>query len=243
LGETPLKLLVSVVNRTEAIESVEGGADIIDVKNPKEGSLGANFPRVIRQIKGVIPKNLELSATIGDLPNLPGTAALAALGAAVSGVDYVKVGLFGVKNSQEATTLMIEVVRAVKEYDVGLKIIASGYADYRIVRSVNPLELPVIAYKSEADGVLVDVKTKNGKDNLFSFLDVKELGDFISQAHDYHLLAALAGSLDKQDIPRVHNLGADIIGVRGALCTHKDRVAGKLEKEKVVEFTEEIRNL
>jgi uncharacterized protein (UPF0264 family) len=243
LGETPLKLLVSVVNRTEAIESVKGGADIIDVKNPKEGSLGANFPRVIRQIKGVIPESLELSATIGDLPNLPGTAALAALGAAVSGVDYVKVGLFGVKNSQEATTLMIEVVRAVKEYDVGLKIIASGYADYTNVRSLNPLELPVIAYKSEADGVLVDVKTKNGKDNLFSFLDVKELGDFVNQAHDYHLLAALAGSLDKQDISRVHNLGADIIGVRGALCTNKDRLAGKLEKEKVVEFTEEIRNL
>ena len=90
--------------------------------------------------------------------------------------------------------------------------------------SVNPLELPVIAYKSEADGVLVDVKTKNGKDNLFSFLTVKQLGDFVSQAHDYHLLAALAGSLDKQDIPRVHNLGADIIGVRGAVCTNKESV-------------------
>lgn len=243
MGETPLKLLVSVVNRTEAIESIKGGADIIDVKNPKEGSLGANFPRVISQIKCIIPESLELSATIGDLPNLPGTAALAALGAAVSGVNYVKVGLFGVKNSQEATALMIEVVRAVKEYNISLKIIASGYADYRNVGSVNPMELPDIAYNSKADGVLVDVKTKNGKDNLFSFLNDKELRDFIRQAHDYHLLAALAGSLDKQDIPRLHNIGTDIIGVRGALCTNKDRLSGKLEKEKIVEFTEEIRNL
>ena len=65
-----LKLLVSVVNRSEAIESVEGGAHIIDVKNPREGSLGANFPRVIKEIKGIIPENIELSATIGDMPLL-----------------------------------------------------------------------------------------------------------------------------------------------------------------------------
>ena len=231
-----MKLLVSVVNKTEAVDSIKGGADILDVKNPKEGSLGANFPRVIRQVKEVMPKNLELSATIGDLPNLPGTASLAALGAAVSGVDYVKVGLFGVKTSGEATALMTEVVRAVKEYDRGLKTIASGYADFRYVGCVSPMELPMVAHKAGADGVLVDVKIKNGKDNLFSFLTDKQLGDFVTQAHNYNLVAALAGSLDKQDIPRVHSLGADIIGVRGAVCAKKDRLAGKLESEKVAEL-------
>ncbi|MEJ2306473.1 MAG: (5-formylfuran-3-yl)methyl phosphate synthase, partial [candidate division WOR-3 bacterium] len=46
-----MKLLVSVVNKTEALDSIKGGADIVDVKNPTEGSLGANFPRVIRQVK------------------------------------------------------------------------------------------------------------------------------------------------------------------------------------------------
>jgi uncharacterized protein (UPF0264 family) len=238
-----LKLLVSVVNRTEALDSIKGGADILDVKNPKEGSLGANFPRVIREVKEIMPKNLELSATIGDLPNLPGTASLAALGAAVSGVDYVKVGLFGVKTSEEATTLMTEVVRAVKEYDSDLKTIASGYADFRYVGCVSPMELPTVAHKAGADGVLVDVKIKNGKDNLFSFLSDERLGDFVTQAHNYNLLAALAGSLDKQDIQRVHSLGADIIGVRGAVCSKKDRLAGKLESEKVAELAEEISKL
>ena len=33
-------LLISPINHDEAIESIEGGADIVDVKNPKEGSLG-----------------------------------------------------------------------------------------------------------------------------------------------------------------------------------------------------------
>jgi len=238
-----LKLLVSVVDKTEALDSIKGGADIIDVKNPKEGSLGANFPRVIRQVKEGMPKNLEVSATIGDLPNLPGTASLAALGAAVSGVDYVKVGLFGVKTSDEATTLMIEVVKAVKEYDSGLKTIASGYADFRSVGCVSPLELPMVAHNAEADGILVDVNLKNGKNNLFSFLTDEQLREFVTQAHKHNLLAALAGSLDTQDIQRVHNLGADIIGVRGAVCAKKDRLAGKLKPEKVLAFAEKISKL
>ena len=238
-----MKLLVSVVNKTEALDSIRGGADILDVKNPKEGSLGANFPRVIRQVKGVTPANLELSATLGDLPNLPGTASLAALGAAASGVDYVKAGLFGVKTCKEATTLMTEVVKAVKEFDGGLKTIASGYADFRTVGCVSPLELPLVAHKAGADGVLVDIKVKDGQTNLFSFLTDKNLKQLVDKAHDYGLLAALAGSLDTQDVQRVYSLGADIIGVRGAVCSKKDRVAGKLETEKVTAFAEEISKL
>ena len=57
------------------------------------------------------------------------------------------------------------------------------------------------------------------------------------------LLAALAGSLDSPDIPRVYRLGSDIIGVRGAVCTKKDRLAGKLEEEKVMAFANELSKL
>jgi uncharacterized protein (UPF0264 family) len=198
---------------------------------------------VIKQVKKVAPKIVEVSATLGDLPNLPGTASLAALGAAVSGTDYVKVGLFGVKNSGEATVLMNEVCKAVKEYDSGLKIIAAGYADYRTVGCVNPLELPEVAFNVEADGVLVDVKVKNGKSNLFSFLSDEKLRNFVEKAHDNNLIVALAGSLAKQDIQRVYNLAADIIGVRGAVCTNRDRVEGRVQREKVMEFAKEIRQL
>ncbi|MCJ7714056.1 hypothetical protein MUO66_06325, partial [Candidatus Bathyarchaeota archaeon] len=42
-----MKLLLSPKNKKEAIETIVGGADIIDVKNPTEGPLGANFPWII----------------------------------------------------------------------------------------------------------------------------------------------------------------------------------------------------
>ena len=238
-----MKLLVSVIDKQEALESIRGGADIIDVKNPKEGSLGANFPHIIRQVKSVISKNLELSATIGDLPYLPGTASLAALGAAVSGVDYIKVGLFGVKTRNEATTLMTEVVKAVKDYNSNLKIVASGYADFKTTGCVNPLELPIVAHKAEADGVLIDIRLKNGKCKLFNFLTDKQIQDFIIQAHELNLFVGLAGSLDPHDVPRIYNLDADVLGVRGAVCTKKDRLNGKVEEEKVKTFIQEIGKL
>ena len=49
-----MKLLVSPVNKEEAIIASKGGADIVDVKNPKEGSLGANFPWIIKEIKEAV---------------------------------------------------------------------------------------------------------------------------------------------------------------------------------------------
>ena len=90
-----MRLLVSVVDAAEARLAVAGGVDIVDVKNPAEGSLGAPAPGVIAQVRDVVPAELPLSAALGDLPCLPGTAALAALGAARSGAAYVKLGLWG----------------------------------------------------------------------------------------------------------------------------------------------------
>ena len=234
-----LKLLVSVTNKKEALEAIKGGAHIIDVKNPKEGSLGANFPRIIRQVKQVVSSNVEVSATIGDLPNLPGTASLAALGAAVSGADYVKAGLFGVKKVEEAVSLMKEVCRAVKDYNATLKVIAAGYADFQEVDCLNPLELPSIAHKIEADGVLIDMKVKSQK-KLFDFLSDDALRNFVEQSHKYGLIAALAGGLDKEDIPRLFNLGADVVGIRRAVCIPKNRVNGEVHSIAVMEFTKKI---
>ncbi len=236
---TLLKLLVSVTNKKEALEALKGGAHIIDVKNPREGSLGANFPRIIRQVREIVPDKVEVSATIGDLPNLPGTASLAALGAAVSGADYVKAGLFGVKKVEEAVSLMKEVCRAVKDYNSTLKVIAAGYADFQEVDCLNPLELPAIARKTEADGVLLDMKVK-GQKKLFDFLNDDTLRNFVEESHKHGLMVALAGGLDKGDISRLLNLRADVVGIRRAVLNPKNQVSGEVQSTAVMEFTKII---
>jgi len=237
-----LKLLVSVANKKEALEAIKGRAHIIDVKNPKEGSLGANFPRVIRQVKEIVPTNMEVSATIGDLPNLPGTASLAALGAAASGAKYVKAGLFGVKTPAEATILMREVCKAVRDYDKTSKVITAGYADFNKVGCLNPLKLPQVAYKAEAHGVMIDVKIKDSESKLFNFLSDKKLKKFVDEAHNSNLIAALAGSLERQDVSRLYDLGTDVIGVRRAVCSKRDRLNGEVQRKAVLKFAKEIRS-
>ena len=121
-----MRLLVSVTDADEARVAAEAGVDIVDVKNPAEGSLGAPGPGVIRRVREVVPPERPVSAAIGDLPNLPGTAALAALGAARSGAAYVKVGLWGTSATDEA----VAVLRAVRDaVDGGAAVIAAAYAD------------------------------------------------------------------------------------------------------------------
>ncbi|MER3458081.1 MAG: hypothetical protein C4309_05105, partial [Chloroflexota bacterium] len=50
-----MQLMISVVNASEAREAIAAGADILDVKNPAEGSLGAPAPAVIQQIRALTP--------------------------------------------------------------------------------------------------------------------------------------------------------------------------------------------
>src|SRR5260370_1370869 len=49
-----LRLLVSVVTAEEVEAALEGGADVVDVKNPAEGSLGAATPALLRAIRSLV---------------------------------------------------------------------------------------------------------------------------------------------------------------------------------------------
>ncbi len=102
-----MQLLISVVNAGEVEAALSGGADILDIKNPGEGSLGAPAPGLIRQARRLAPRPQAVSVAIGDMPNLPGTAASVALGAASCGADYVKVGLWGPWTVGEAESLLL----------------------------------------------------------------------------------------------------------------------------------------
>jgi uncharacterized protein (UPF0264 family) len=236
-----LKLLISPVNKEEAMEAIAGGADIIDVKNPKEGPLGASFPWIIKQIIDITPSNLEVSCTLGEAANLPGSISLAAHGAASLGVDYIKVGLSGAKTLKDAVYFMQNVAKAAKECNPKIKVVASGYADAQRAGSIDPLFLPEIAYKAKADVAMIDTAVKDGK-NLFDFLTITQLKQFIDSAHNYGLTVALAGSLRKENLPIIQALGADVAGCRGAACTNSDRVNGHITREKVRELVEIIKN-
>ena len=238
-----IKLLVSPKTLEEAnVVAKYEEVDFIDCKNPSEGSLGANFPWIIKQMKNLIQFSGSqlLSATIGDFPNLPGTASLAALGAAVAGADIIKIGLKGPTTENECIFLMNKVVKAVKDYNKNIKVVAAGYADkIRMESSPDFLSLPVIAAKSGADIVMLDTYVKDGK-GLFDFLTVDQLKLFKVKAKELDLDVALAGNLRKESLSKIKEIVPDIIGVRSIVCEGYDRNNGTIKGHLIEELKTEL---
>jgi len=230
-----MKLLVSVVDAAEARLAVAGGVDVVDVKNPAEGSLGAPAPGVIAAVRAVLPAGMPLSAALGDLPALPGTAALAALGAARSGAAYVKLGLWGPSRAEEAVAVL-RAARAAVDGDT--RVVAVAYADAARVPShpLAPSELVAAAREAGVDGCLLDTAVKDGR-GLLAWLAPEALAAFVADAHGAGLEVALAGELRAEDLPVVRATGADIAGVRSAACRDGRRTAA-LDPERIARLRE-----
>jgi uncharacterized protein (UPF0264 family) len=224
-----MKLLVSVVDAAEARAAAAAGADIVDVKNPAEGSLGAPTPAVIAAVRAALPAELPISAAIGDMPNLPGTAALAALGAAESGATFVKVGLWGVATHADAVAML----RAVREGVADTVVVAAAYADAERVAPapLAPALLPRVAQAAGVEACLLDTAVKDGR-GLLEWLSPDTLTALVADAHAAGLQVALAGALRAEDLPVVRETGADIAGVRSAAC-HDGLRSGHLDPERV----------
>ncbi len=230
-----MKLLVSPRSFEEAQAAILGNADIIDVKNPVEGSIGANFPWIIRDIVNLVKQypKIESSAAIGDVPYLPGTVSLAALGLASLGINYVKIGLHGPNSEEKVENILKNAVKGVREFYSSIKIVAVGYADYQKLKtSINPLNLPRIAADTGCDVVMVDTGIKDGS-SLLTHMPWSDIEQFIDAGRTYGLQTALAGSLKVEDCVALKVLSPDIIGVRSAVCENFDRNAGHIQEKLV----------
>ncbi|MFY9750221.1 MAG: (5-formylfuran-3-yl)methyl phosphate synthase [Methanoregula sp.] len=207
-----MQLLVSPSSISEAHCSI--AADIIDVKKPSEGSLGANFPWVIREIKSFAKK--PVSAAIGDFPYKPGGASLAAYGAACAGADYVKIGL-AFAGKDRARDVIAAVTKAVKDDFPEKFVVIAGYSDYERMGSISPFEIAPLTAACGADYVMVDTGIKDGR-STFSFMDEATLIRFTEGNRALGLGTALAGSLVFADIDALKRINPEIIGVRGMVC-------------------------
>jgi uncharacterized protein (UPF0264 family) len=231
-----MRLLVSVTDAQEARVAAEAGVDIVDVKNPAEGSLGAPTPGVIERVREVVPSGRPVSAAIGDMPDLPGTAALAALGAARAGAAYVKVGLLGPSTTDAAVALL----RAVREAtDGGVAVIAAAYADAERVPTgpLPPAAVVEAARRAEVAGCLLDTAIKDGR-GLFRWLTPEALRTLVADGREAGLEMALAGALSAEDLGLVRAAGADIAGVRAAAC-RDGRRTGPLDAERIARLRAE----
>ncbi|HKB11735.1 MAG TPA: (5-formylfuran-3-yl)methyl phosphate synthase [Vicinamibacterales bacterium] len=210
-----MQLLVSVRSAIEAAAAVDGGADIVDAKDPDRGALGAVSLEVFSEIRAAIGDRRLLSAAIGDAADesaIEGTACRFAR----AGAAFVKVGFAGVTNPRRVAALASAASRGIASGCSGRgQLVLVAYVDETM--SIAPADLVDIAAAAGAGGVLVDTAKKDDC-GLLSLIGLDALSAWVTHAHARGLLAAVAGKLTFEDLSTVQGTGADIAGIRGAAC-------------------------
>ncbi|MBI1733391.1 MAG: (5-formylfuran-3-yl)methyl phosphate synthase [Gammaproteobacteria bacterium] len=198
--------LASVRSAAEARQVLPAGVDILDVKEPDAGALGAVSDATLRDIvacaRGVVP----VSATVGDLPMAPEQLGPAIERTWSAGVDIVKVGVFADAVRQPVLSLLDECsARGVRIVLVYFAEQWRGEADF------------IALSQAGIGGVMLDTRDKQAG-SLTSRVSGEELNEFALRARQAELMAGLAGSLREADIPQLLALNPDYLGFRGALC-------------------------
>jgi uncharacterized protein (UPF0264 family) len=211
------KWLASVQSLDEAKALTSCLPDILDLKNPATGALGALPLSTVSTVVDWLDGRCLSSATVGDLPMQAELIHQAVVAMAETGVDYVKVGLFADPQLTACLNDLAPLLRGMKT-----PVIAVLFADEAV-----GLDLLPVIQQAGFSGVMVDTATKTGQ-GVLSHWDEKRLCDFISQARQLKLLCGLAGSLRIEDIDSLEPLGADYLGFRSALCDQQQRTRGLL---------------
>lgn len=206
------KMLASVTGVAEAEIAISGGVDIIDLKDPKAGALGAVAIDTIRQTVSSVAGRRATSAVCGDLPMEPEIIRAKAEEIAATGVDFVKVGFFPSGNIAACSAALAPLAARTK-------LIAVMFADL----APDFEFLPVFA-KDGFHGAMVDTAQK-AKGRLLDHLPPERIPAFVDRARSHGLAVGLSGSLEAPDIPRLLPFAPDFLGFRGALCDQSERTA------------------
>jgi (5-formylfuran-3-yl)methyl phosphate synthase len=205
-----VQLLVSVRNVSEAMAAVAAGAQLIDIKEPRNGSLGAAAPTTWREIRQAIPVGFPVSAALGELRQCRREEDWSAL----EGFDFSKIGLSGCSHCADYAERWR---RMLDRQPPSVGRVAVAYADFLACESPHPEEVIDVGKNLGCGALLLDTYRKDGK-TLFHYLDSGEVQSHVERAHAADMIVVLAGSLDGNSLPTATALGPDYVAVRGAVC-------------------------
>ena len=203
-------LLVSVRSASEAQAALLGGADIIDVKEPSLGSLGAASADVWQEVANVVKDQVSLSLALGELlefdrlpgPNLP------------SQTDYAKIGLAGCKNVADWPTRW---KRAWEFLPSTVQRVAVCYVDAERAQAPPWQQILEEASSAGCKCLLLDTFDKRAG-NLLAHWSVPELAQVVVQSASQGLFVVAGGSLTGEDLRSLYGTGIRFLAVRGAVC-------------------------
>ncbi len=203
-------MLASVRSPAEAEAVCAGGVDIVDLKNPDKGALGALDIGVTADIVRSVGRRKPVSAAAGPADGAPQEIVDSVTAIAATGVDYVKVGIA----PQSAAA---DCVRELSRQAINTKLVGVLFAD-----CAPDIEMLARMADNGFAGAMLDT-AKKGAGRLLDHMDIAALDRFIERCRKHGLMSGLAGSLEAPDVPRLLPLRPDYLGFRGSLCRGRIR--------------------
>lgn len=258
-GQAIPQLLVSVRSAQEATAALAGGADIIDVKEPAKGPLGAASVETIQEIAKLVSQQSpetpitvalgELTPTSSNSPSASIQANLLTAIANLPSIVAVKVGLARMKDQpwqNELTNLNQQIQSHSQSHAQSggdLELVPVAYADSEAANSPTPEQVFATANRLRLRGFLIDTFGKSEDpsqpaDGLFQAISQERLSELFETAQLMEVISAIAGSLKSDQLHLLKPLQPAIIGVRGAVC--EGGRGGVVTKSKVLELATKI---
>ena len=237
-------VLVSVRDAEEAEEALAGGADVIDVKDPVRGSLGAAEPTVVAAVARVMGRRVPWTMAAGELAM--GAVAigawLEAIGSAMppgaAGPAAVKVGLAGMARRPWRD----ELLQVHTLLPAGCMHVAVAYADFDRVDAPSPPDVIAAAGRLGCGMLLIDTADKRGP-GLLGLRSPQVIDGWVADARRHGLGVALAGRVAIEEIRLAVTCGPDLVALRSAVCSNAaggdvrlGRVSSNLVATSVTEF-------
>ncbi len=222
------QLLISVKNLEEAKMALAAGVDIIDLKDPQEGALGALDLTLTQEIVQQVKGRRVVSATVGESHASIQELVVDIQWRADVGVDIIKIAVSGLFMQDD---FFDEITRLTKE---GIKLVAVFFADETSDWEILP-ELTNAGFY----GAMLDTRDK--RKNLLQVQSFQALHVFTNHCRHYHLKSGLAGSLQPQHIDLLNELNSTYLGFRGGVCENAQRKSA-LNDSKISQVINMLRN-
>jgi len=187
-----------------------GGADVIDIKEPRRGALGAADSSVWQAVRRVIGPRAVLSVALGELLDDP----IIDNASAAAGFSFAKIGFAGCRQRRDWIERWLAVTEALTP---GARAVPVAYADWHAAGRPPPSVSLEVARTMPGRLLLVDTHNKS-RGGLLDSLSLAAVRQLIADAQRCGVQVALAGSLDAAAIERLLPLAPDYVGVRGAAC-------------------------
>ncbi len=208
-SERVLGLLVSVRSIQEARIAATAEVDVIDLKEPAAGALGACQPETWQRCTTSVPFRGQWSVALGEA-----RAAIPLAPHVPPQFRFAKAGPAGICQTDQLIDLWQTLAKSLTPTT---ELVPVAYADFKAADCLSPETIIMAAGEFAANTILLDTFGKTGRSSI-EILGQQRLSDLLARCQALKLNLVMAGSLAFDDMPTLAELGVKQVGVRGCVC-------------------------